>query len=186
MADCLENFQHEEILNCPTDDVQAGLAEGQIYYTLTDFISAMTMPTATTFAAAVTIADESLTMLEGKGFQRMRCQVDMNSLASALVGNAGNKKDQSTLTVFLAGFRAQLLGLKKLTKNAELTFIVKDRNGKQYLIGTKLNPARIDNFELTTGTGAEDDNGGTMTIISNSIVYEFTGDIPLQTEPVEP
>lgn len=65
-------------------------------------------------------------------------------------------------------------------KNVPATFIVKDRNGRQFLIGSILNPARLDNFELTTGAGQEDDNGGTATIISNAIVYEYTGNIPMQ------
>ncbi|MFA7448757.1 MAG: hypothetical protein WCY77_09995 [Weeksellaceae bacterium] len=180
--DCLENFQHEEILNCPNDDLQAGLAEGEIYYMPADFIASMEMPTETTFEGSVTIT-EDIEPIVGKGFQKLRCQVDMNSLASALVGNPGNKKDQSTLTIFLPGFRAKLLGFKKQMKNIPATFIVKDRNGNQFLIGTTLIPARLDNFELTTGQGNEDDNGGTATIISNSTVYAYTGNITEQPTP---
>lgn len=179
---CFENFVHEEVLICPNDDLQAGLSEGEIYYMPTDFISTMGMPTETTFEGSVTIS-EDIEPIVGKGFQKLRCQVDMNSLTSDLVGNPGNKKDQSTLNLFLAGFRAKLLGFKKQMKNVPATFIVKDRNGNQFLIGTKLIPARLDNFELTTGQGNEDDNGGPATIISNSIVYAYTGNIPLQPTP---
>lgn len=184
-TDCFENFQHEEILNCPNDELQAGLAEGEIYYMPTDFIQTLNMPTSKSFEGSVTVT-QNIVPIAGKGFQKLRCQTDMNSLASALVGNPGNKKDQSTLTLFLAGFRAKLLGFKKQMKNVPAVYIVKDRNGRQFLIGTILNPARLDNFELTTGDSQDSDNGGTATIISNWTVMEYTGDIPLQVNSYLP
>src|SRR5690606_30473551 len=118
--------------------VQAGITE-DFYYIPADHIDTETLPNPvleTGFAASVTV-NTALIPILGKGFKKMRAQVDLNSLMTNLVGNKGNKKDQTTLNYFIPGMRDQLVGFKKKMKNVPCIVICKDRNGNNWQVGTK-------------------------------------------------
>lgn len=187
MADCFENTPFEDIETCPNEEFQAGLSP-VAYFLPSAFLQTMTMPTLseTSTLEQMGTVSADIVPITGKGFVKLDLQVDLNSVSTALVGNRGNKKDQTTLTIFVPGTKAKVLGFKKLYKNVPGIYIVPDYNGKKFVIGTPLAPAYIDNLEVTTGTGNEDNNGGTGTIISNANLHEYTGDIPLLTEAEEP
>ena len=180
LKDCFEETPLEDIVVCANEEVQAGLSP-KVYFMPTQFIKSMKVPafdTHSTYKTMGTISDPIEPIL-GKGFVEIDLQVDLNSVTTSLVGNRGNKKDQTTLNVFVPGTRAELLGFKRLYKNVPGIFIVKDYNGRTFTVGTKNAGAYIDNLEITTGQGNEDNNGGTGTIISNSNLFEYTGPIPL-------
>lgn len=183
MAGCFDNFEHEEVSLCPQDEVQAGIIE-DLFYIPSDHVDTETLPdpqVATGFAESVTVTT-ALVPITGKGFQKLRAQVDLNSLTSALVGNKGNKKNQSTVNYFLPGVRAQLVGFAKQMKNVPCIVVCKDRNGNHWQVGTKDNPVYFDNFEITTGQAVEDDNGATGTWMCNTVPYKYDAEIPLYPE----
>lgn len=187
MADCFENIPVEDILNCPNAELQAGLSP------FADFLphphlQTMTLPVAgpTSTLENLGTVSADIVPIAGKGFVKLDLQVDLNSVSTSLVGNRGNKKDQTTLNIFIPGTKAQVLGFKKTYKNIPGIFVVKDYNGRQFVIGTKDAPAYIDNLEVTTGMANEDNNGATGTIISNANLYEYTGVVTYLTEPVVP
>lgn len=177
---CFENHPLEDINICPNEELQAGLAP-EVYFLPKPFLQTLTIPVLgvnSTYEAMGKITAD-IAPIVGKGFVKMDLQIDLNAVSTALVGNRGNKKDQTTLTIFVPGTKATVLGFKRMYKNIPGIFIVKDLNGKMFVIGTDLAPAYIDNLEVTTGTSPEDNNGGTGTIISNSNLYEYTGNITL-------
>lgn len=182
---CFEDTPYEDIKICPTEEVQAGLSPKAFFLPHHMLKSGATAPTPTLLGgleSAGTISTE-IEPVDGEGFVEIDLQVDLNSVSTALVGNRGNKKDQTTLNIFVPGTRAKVLGFKRLYKNIPGLYIVKDYNGRTFLIGTDLAPAYLDNLEVTTGQGNEDDNGGTGTIISNANLYEYTGNIVMKPIP---
>lgn len=184
---CFENTPLEDILLCPNVETQAGLVP-ETYFLPHPFIQTMEVPVldADSDYKKMGTISEDIVPIAGQGFVKMSLMIDMNSVTSNLVGNRGNKKDQTTLNIFIPGTRAEVLGFKRLYKNVPGVFVVKDQNGRTFVVGTKDAPAYIDNLEFTTGAGPEDDNGGTGTIIANTNLFEYTGDIVLKTEDPEP
>lgn len=180
---CFENIPLEDINICPNEELQAGLAP-EVYFLPKPFLKTITIPDLdanSSYEDMGTITAD-IEPIVGKGFVKLDLQIDLNSASTALVGNRGNKKDQTTLTIFVPGTKAAVLGFKRLYKNIPGIFIVRDLNGRKFVIGTDLAPAYIDNLEVSTGTSPEDNNGGTGTIISNANMFEYTGNIPLNTE----
>lgn len=175
---CFENTPLEDITVCPNDEFQAGLVP-ETFFLAKVFLKTFKLPTDTsTYAKAATITQD-IEAIIGKGFVKLDLQIDLNSVNTNLVGNRGNKKDQTTFNFFIPGTKAEVLGFKKIYKNLPGIWIAKDNNGKKFVIGTKDQPAYIDNLEVNTGEGPEDNNGGTGTIIANCNLYEYTGNIPL-------
>lgn len=186
--DCFDGIPVEDVKMCPNEEVQAGLSP-VVYFIPKAFLDYNSIvlpskPFANLAAAATVVAD--IAPLADKVFIKLDLQVDLNSASTALVGNRGSKKDQTSLNIFIPGTRAKVLAFKKLYKNVPGIYLVKDYNGKTFMIGTYLAPAYIDNLEVTTGQGNEDNNGGTGTIMSNSNLYEYTGIIVVDTGEVAP
>lgn len=184
MADCMEEIPLENILVCSNEELQAGLSPKMQFIPEKD-VTTLTLPVVdgdSTMADAVTITAE-IEAAVGKGFVEIDLQVDLNSLDDALAGNRGNKKDITTLTAYIPGVKADVVGFKKLYKNIRGIFSVKDYNGNRWIIGTKDAPAYFDNFVINTGTAQEDNNGGTVTVIANTNIYKYTGALPLKPEP---
>lgn len=182
---CWEDEVIEDIGLCPQEDVDAGIAE-EIYYSLVEHIKSIPAPIpAASLESYVTIAGP-IVMNPGKGFAKMKLQVDLNGLKAALVGNKGNKKVQTTLEAFIAGFKAQLIGFQEKYRNARLVFAIPDANGNTWLVGDKLKAARFENIDLDTGKTAEDNNGATMNIVAVKGPRLYTGDLPMNDAVVEP
>lgn len=181
-ANCFENTPLEDINLCPNVELQAGLSP-KAHFLPHPFLKSMVVPEldATATLESMGTVSEDIEPIVGKGFIEIDLQVDLNSVGTSLVGNRGNKKDQTTLNIFVPGTRAKVLGFKRVYKNIPGIFIVKDYNGKQFVIGTKDAPAYIDQLEVSTGQGNEDNNGGTGTMISNANLFEYTGTIQLLT-----
>lgn len=180
---CFENIPLEDINICPNEELQAGLAP-EVYFLPKPFLKTITIPDLdanSSYEDMGTITAD-IEPIVGKGFVKMDLQIDLNSASTALVGNRGNKKDQTTLNIFVPGTKAAVLGFKRLYKNIPGIFIVRDLNGRKFVIGTDLAPAYIDNLEVSTGASPEDNNGGTGTIISNANMFEYSGNIPLNTQ----
>lgn len=179
---CFENTPLEDILACPNEELQAGLSP-EAYFLPQPFVDTMTIPqlSPTSTLQEMGTVSEDITPIAGQGFVKIDLQVDLNSVSTALIGNRGNKKDQTTLNVFVPGTKAQVLGFKRVYKNVPGIYIVKDYNGKMFVVGTKLAPAYLDNLEVTTGVGNEDNNGGTGTTVSNANLFEYTGVITWKT-----
>lgn len=180
---CFEEFATEDISLCPQNEIQAGIAE-EIYYIPVEHVASEgEMSTGKTFADSVTRTGD-IVPIAGKGFKKLKLQVDLNGLKSSLVGNKGNKKTQTTLEAFLPGVRAVTLGFQKQMKNVGVILLVPDLNGQLYQVGTKLASARFDNIDADTGKTLEDNNGITLTVVSNSSPIVYEGKIT--TEPVLP
>lgn len=177
--DCFTDVPYEDITICPNEEVQAGLSP-EVYFIPKAFLGVTPFVYQTTGGIEKAAGIDNIVPAVGKGFIKLDLQVDLNSVSTALVGNRGNKKDQTTLNVFIPGTRATVLGFKKLYKNVPGIYLVKDYNGNTFCVGTDLSPAYIDNLEVTTGQGNEDNNGGTGTMMSNSNLYVYNGSIVMQ------
>lgn len=174
---CFENFDIEDVSLCPQEEVQAGITE-EIQYMPSDHVDEeATESEATDFEGSVSLTGD-IVPITGKGFKKLKMQVDLNGLKSVLVGNKGNKKVQVTLEAFLPGMRPKLVGFQKLMKNVGVILIVKDLNGNKWQIGTKDIPARFENIDIDTGKTLEDNNGATLNIVCNTYPRLYTGNIP--------
>lgn len=175
---CWEDEVIEDIGLCPQEDVDAGIAE-EIYYSLVEHIKSIPAPIPAASLESYVTIEGPIVMNPGKGFAKMKLQVDLNGLKAALVGNKGNKKVQTTLEAFIAGFKAQLIGFQEKYRNARLVFAIPDANGNTWLVGDKLKAARFENIDLDTGKTAEDNNGATMNIVAVKGPRLYTGDLPM-------
>lgn len=177
---CFDSIPLEDIENCPNEELQAGLSP-EVYFLPKHLVDTFTGPTTgADYASAVTVSTD-IVPKANEGFVKLDLQIDLNSVTDALVGNRGNKKDQTTLNIFIPGTKASVLGFKKLYKNVPGLYLVKDYNGNTFLVGTPLAPAYIDNLDVTTGQGTDDNNGGTGTMIANTSLLVYTGNITLKS-----
>lgn len=181
MADCFDDIPYEDITICPNEEVQAGVSPVAYFLPRPFLKSGGEAPTPTKAGGleSAGMVTTDIEPIDDHGFIKLDLQVDLNSVTTNLVGNRGNKKDQTTLNIFVPGTRAKVLGFKRMYKNIPGIYLVKDYNGRTFQIGTDLAPAYIDDLEVTTGQGNEDNNGGTGTIICNANLYEYTGNIEL-------
>lgn len=180
--DCFE-IPLEDIETCPNEETQAGLSP-ECHFSPTRNIESIPLPEPPfeKMEDSATI-DGSIVMKEEHVYAKIDLQADLNDLNSALIGNKGNKKDQTTLNIFVPGMRAKLIGFKKMYKNVKGSFIIDDNNGNLYVLGTPKKPAYIDNFEISTGQGEEDNNGATGTIVCNDIPYVLKGSYVTNEHP---
>lgn len=165
----------EDIDHCDSDDVAGGLKVGEIYYCYLPDIISYRIPSAISTNEYAGTVTQKIICKENKGFKKIKCLVDTSELTSKFSGS----KDTSELDGFLLGTRGQLVGLSRKFRNRPFVFIVKDNNGRMFLIGTLASPAYMISLDLSTGLKYEDDNGAAFKMRSNAIFYEYKNEIPV-------
>jgi len=174
-VDVFASYILEDVEHCDAVDVVGGLQPAEIFYCyLPDILTLRTPPAFSTNESAGTIKS-MITCKQHKGFKKIKALIDTAGLSSKFSG----KSDSSTLNGFLLGTRGQLIGMSRKLRYRPFVFIVKDNNGRQFIIGNLVSPAYLKNFDLNTGIKYEDDNGASFTIESSSIIYEYKPNIPV-------
>jgi len=79
------------------------------------------------------------------------------------VGELDGMSYKTTLTIFIPGMSKKILGFMSTMKNANLGFIVSDREGQRYLLGNAIMPVKMVSGAGGTGTKTEDRKGTTLT-----------------------
>lgn len=174
--DSFEAYLYEDVLFCNTDDVMGGLSDSEIYYCYQPFIASLNIPNPLgSNEQAGTI--RSISCKPYRGFKKMNALVETPSLDSDYTGS-NQISDTSEFSAFLMGNRAELIGLSRKLRDRPFTLIVKDSNGKKFLIGTLQSPAYLQNFKITSGKKFDDNCGAEIKFRSNTVFYEFSGEIP--------
>ncbi len=163
-----ESIFYEDITSC--EEFDGGLQESEIYYCAYSQVQPFQIPSLLgSFATAGQISEEIKTK-EGYSFRRIKSMVDQNDL-----GSSGN---QSQLKLFVLGLRAELIGMKRMLEMMPGIYIVTDNNNRKFVIGNTLSPA-IASVTLNTGKSNEENSGAQITLSSNMIFFEYTGQLPL-------
>ncbi len=177
MANCFENVPHENIDNCPNQEISAGIST-RLFYTPADNVT-MTIPSsgsATALEDVVKLGADAITFKEGKAWKFIDVQMDEGELKAPLVGNIGNKKSKTELEAFIPGVKAKNLGFLSLYKNIPMIFGVIDTNNNKWVVGTTVNAAYIDTGDTTTGKKFEDNAGTTLKVVANTKLMNYEGD----------
>lgn len=175
--DIFEAYIHEDTMYCETNDYLGGISD--ILYCYQPFIEYLVVPSpiaTNTNAGTIT----SIICKKNKGFKSIKPLIETAFLKHNF-SDAGNAPDTTELTAFLLGTRAQLIGFSRKMRDRPFTFIVKDNNGKMFLTGTLQSPAYLRDFSIDTAKKFDDDCGAEMKFRSNTLFYEFTGTIPIES-----
>lgn len=179
---CFDDVAVENLLYCANDETDAGLSENNIYYITEKDVKTLEIPLKSgNYKEAGTISKE-IVAETGKGFVRLDCLIDENELTTALAGKTGNKKQSTSLDIFIPGIRAEVLGFIRKFKSDRLIFIVTTRDGRKFVIGNKINSAYMEDAKGSSGKGQDDNNGVSVTLTARAPLLEYTGSIPLKVE----
>jgi hypothetical protein len=178
---CFENIPVENIEACINAEVPSGISEVNMNYAVHSDISDFPVPLAIgavgyTYAKA-NVIDEDIVFTAGKGFAKIKVQVNTGELTFDGVGSVGNMKQKSGLSFFIPSNDAQLLGFIRTRLNTPMVFAVPERQGQNRLLGDKFNPAYITEVKGTTGKTGEDDKGVQFTVSSFAIPLIYNGAI---------
>lgn len=174
--DCFDGTPHENIDNCPNEEISGGLST-KLFYLPVAFVETFTLPTDTTLSGRLKLAANSIVPKTGKGWKSIDIMVEENELKAPLVGNKGNKKLTSQVEFYIPGFKTKNLGFVDAYKNTPTIYAIPDANGVFWVVGTLLHGGYIDTSEATTGKKMEDNSGVPVTVKSNAKLYALTGEI---------
>lgn len=185
-SNVFESVIYEDISYCETEEFIGGLVPTEIYYCPINRITQLRVPgTAGNYESAGKITQKIL-CTENYGFKKVKALIDTSELSSNLDGRVGRKTSGSDLELMILGTRAQLIGFSRKTRNLPLVFLVQDNNGKWFVFGTLVSPAYVSGFDLKTGKKYEDESGATIKLAANTIIYEYTNEIPVIIPDPEP
>jgi hypothetical protein len=136
------NFEDLAIVDDTTDNV--GGTTSVIYIVdINDVDTEATPdPAATTLAGTVTV-DGNHTLVTGKRFFELECELDAGELMSKVTGDRGGKSLKSELDVQFSRFNEKTLGFIKYGNNKRLMVIAKLPDGKMVQLGSKMFPAEM-------------------------------------------
>lgn len=168
---CYDSTPHENLENCPNEDITAGLST-KLYYIPTEFVKTFTKPTVgATLAGNMKIPAAGIVLKDNKYWKVIDIQLDENELKMNLTRNRGNKKSKTELDFMIPGFKANGLGFVETYKNTPCLYAIKDAEGKLFVIGNKDIGGFIDTADATTGKKIEDNSGISVKIIANCKLY---------------
>lgn len=178
-TDIFEDVNYEEISYCDTEDTAGGLAETEIYYIPIRFVEFLKTPSVVgSFAEVGTVANK-IVCKKNYGFKKLKALMDTADLAGDLQGSIGRKRPSGEIGFTLLGLRDELIGFSRKMMAVPLIVIAKDRNGRQFLIGTLVSPAYISNFQLQSGKKFDDDSAAVLKVSSNASLFEYKNVIPV-------
>lgn len=177
---CFDNTPHENLENCPNDDILAGITT-RLYYVPTAFVKSFAKPTpTTTYESRIKMGTGGIVLQTGKAWKFIDIQMDENELKTQLAGNTGNKKMKTEVDFLIPGFRPNVIGFVDAYKNTPCVYAVKDAAGKFFIVGTKDLGAYLESAEGTTGKKVDDNSGVTAKITANGKPLLFEGEISLE------
>lgn len=177
MADnCFDDQPHENMDNCPNEETSGGLAT-TLFQIPCAFVETFTLPTLKTYEGRLVIPALGIVPKTGKGWKSIDVLVDENELKAMLVGNKGNKKSTSEVSLYIPGFKNKSLGFIDANKNTPSIYAIPDANGVIWIVGTKLLGGFIDTAEGSSGKVIADNSGVAATIKSNAKLYSYAGEI---------
>lgn len=177
---------YEEISYCETDEFTGGLIPTEIYYCPINRIERLVVPNASGSYEAAGKITQKILCTENYGFKKIKALIDTSELSAALEGNIGKKTDGSDFELIILGTRAKLIGFSRKMRNVPMVFIVKDTNGRYFVLGTLVSPCYIAGFELSTGKKYDDDPAASLKLHANTIIYEYTNVLPVIVPEPEP
>lgn len=166
----------EDLITCPNEEFGSGL-KTRLYYAPSDFFFRTPVPIVGDDYSTERIVPERITMKKNKSLRYIDILIDETELKESSTGGVGRKKIKSSLSIFILGFRTNVLGFISRCINVRMIFFISDANGKLWQIGSVRNPADIDSAESTTGKKYEDNSGAAININCNSKVYLYPFDL---------
>lgn len=164
----------EDINVCPGDN--GGITQ-RIGYAPISYIKKLVFPANNELEGRKTILRNGISLEAGKKIKFIDVFLEQNSLKEKTAGGPLKWKFTSELYLSVLGVTARNLGFIDQIKNEKLIFFVPDNNGKIWLFGTTLNPARLTNYEGDTGKKIEDDAMLGLGFTAHSELYLYEGDI---------
>lgn len=117
---------------------------------------------AGTFQNAGRITD-NIYLLENKDVYEFYGTPENGEDKATSVGDVDGMSANNEITWFIPGKKAELLGFIHWAQNAKLFVIAPDMNGQAYLHGTEAYPARLVNYEVTSGKDGGSKRGAMLT-----------------------
>lgn len=158
----------EDVKSC--EEFDGGLQECEIYYCPYTQVTPFVVPSLFGSFATAGLVSENIVAKEGCSFQRIHALMDQSELSVS--GNT------TSLKFFVLGLRAELIGMKRILEAMPGIYLVVDNNNRYFVIGNTLSPA-IASVSLSSGKTHEDNSGANITLQSNMIFFEYTGQMPL-------
>lgn len=147
------------------------------------------------FTAAVTAGDGNTVVLSGnfsftgagsgKGyFRSFPMLLEKGAVVKRAVGGRGSKSIETTATFYITGADKVQLEWLRDQLNIPGVWLITDKNGTVHVLGSKEDPAYLEEAEMNTGTAATDERGTLYTIRSiTSDPAIYTGTINLTPIP---
>ncbi len=163
---------HDAVDDC-YEDYYAGLQECEIFYCPAVHVTPFAIPRLEgTFESAGTIK-ENITCKNRRSFEKINALVDQNELT----GDVSETSSKTSVNLYVLGLKGSRIGLSRKVSRYPGIYILRDANGRMWIVGNTLSPA-FASFNLTTGKVEEDNSGVQMKLSSNMIFFEYTGSIP--------
>lgn len=112
----------------------------------------------------------------GKGyFRSFPMLLEKGSVTKKAVGGIGSKSIEITATFYIKGADSVHLEWLRYSLNIPSVYLITDKNGVVHVLGSKDDPAYLQEAEQSTGTAATDERGTLYTIrfvTANPALYE--------------
>lgn len=179
ITDIFKNVNYEEISYCETDDIAGGLAETEIYYCPIRYVESLKTPSLVGSFDEVGTVSQPIVCKEHYGFKKLKALTDTADLGGDHQGSIGRKRPSAEIGFTMLGLRAQLIGFGRKMSTVPMIVIAKDKNGRQFLVGTLVSPAYVSSFQLQTGKKFDDDSAAVLKFTTNASLYEYKNVIPV-------
>lgn len=114
----------------------------------------------------------------GKGyFREFPMLLEKGVVSKKVVGGIGSKSVETTATFYVLGADKKELEWMRDQSNIPGVWLIPDKNGTVHVLGTKDDPAYLQEADQSTGTAATDERGTTYVIrhvTSEPAIYEGT------------
>lgn len=185
-TDIFADINYEEIYYCETDDVFGGLAETEIYYCPIRFVESLKTPSLVGgFEEAGTVTNK-IVCRKNYGFKKLKALMDTADLGGDLQGSIGRKRPSAEISFTLLGLRDKLIGFGRKMMSVPMIAIAKDKNGRQFIVGTLVSPAYISSFQLQTGKKFDDDSAAVLKLTTAASLFEYKNIIPVIEPETDP
>ena len=163
-----------ENLHCQKDN-SSGLST-KLYYAPASYFFFVPLPQKSNYETAVSVSDEIL-MKPEKKLKHIDVLIDESEIKVVLTGGALRKKIKTTLSFFILGLRASVLGFIDRCASEKLIFFIKDIDGNVWQIGNLINAAFFESAEASSGKKYEDNSGVAVTITANCNIVLYKNSI---------
>lgn len=163
MGNCINLADIDQAVNCVDMDNVGGVAQ-EIIFGLWDDVAVWPKLPAPVSNTALDLAaagqwDGDLVMKEGTRAYKLTITDDSGELTMTDQGETGAESVLMELTVHRAKANETIFGFENATRGRKMFLVVKDRNGKHYLMGdSNVAAKRVAADATTTGKASSDIN----------------------------